>query len=186
MRRRSVGRVVDPLAQVADGVDAAVGRGVDLDEVHRPALADRGARRAGVARVAVLEVRAVDRLGEDPGQRGLARAARPDEQDRVRDAARSGRRCAASRRRPPGRRPARTSGRASAGRSPGGSGPGSDGSVTVVRSRGSVRACGRVNRHFAVHPLSTDRTPGPSTKAARIRPFRGTRRASLSAASFRT
>ena len=32
-----------------------------------------------------LEVRAVDRLGEDPRERGLARAARPDEQDRVRD-----------------------------------------------------------------------------------------------------
>ena len=54
-------------------------------QVHRPALADRDARRAGVARVAVLEVRAVDGLGEDPRERRLARAARPDEQDRVRD-----------------------------------------------------------------------------------------------------
>ena len=84
-----VGRgVVDPLPQVADRVDAAVRRGVDLDEVHRPALADRDARRAGVARVAVLEVRAVDGLGEDPGERRLARPARPDEEDRVRDPAR--------------------------------------------------------------------------------------------------
>ena len=35
--------------------------------------------------VAVLEVRAVERLGQDPGERGLARAARPDEQDGVAD-----------------------------------------------------------------------------------------------------
>ena len=41
-----------------------------------------GARVAGVA---VLEVRAVDGLGEDPGERGLAGAARADEQERVRD-----------------------------------------------------------------------------------------------------
>ena len=32
-----------------------------------------------------LQVRAVERLGEDPGERRLAGAARPDEQDRVRD-----------------------------------------------------------------------------------------------------
>ena len=84
-----VGRgVVDALAQVADGVDAPVRRGVDLEQVHRPALADRDARRAGVARIAVAEVRAVDRLREDPGERRLAGAARPDEQDRVRDALR--------------------------------------------------------------------------------------------------
>ncbi len=44
------------------------------------------ARRAAVARVAVLEVRAVDGLGQDPGERGLAGAARPDEQDGVADA----------------------------------------------------------------------------------------------------
>ena len=73
------------LAEVADRVDAAVAGGVDLDEVQRRALADRDAGRAGVAGVAVAQVRAVDRLGEDPRQRGLARAARPDEQDRVRD-----------------------------------------------------------------------------------------------------
>ena len=37
------GRVVDALAQVADRVDPAVGGGVDLEQVHRPALADRDA-----------------------------------------------------------------------------------------------------------------------------------------------
>ena len=79
------GRIRQALAQVADVVDAAVAGGVDLDEVERRALADRDARRAAVAGVAVLEVRAVDRLGEDPGERGLAGAARPDEQDRVAD-----------------------------------------------------------------------------------------------------
>ena len=85
------GRVRQALAQVADGVDAAVARGVDLDQVEGRALADRDARRAGVAGVAVLEVRAVDGLGQDPGERGLARAARPDEQDGVADAIRSDR-----------------------------------------------------------------------------------------------
>ena len=83
------GRVRQPLAQVPDGVDAAVARGVDLDEVERGALPDRDARRAAVAGVAVLQVGAVDRLGEDPGERGLAGAARPDEQDRVADPVRA-------------------------------------------------------------------------------------------------
>ena len=79
------GRVRQSLAQVADGVDAAVAGRVDLDQVEGRALPDRDARRARVAGVAVLEVRAVDRLGEDPGERGLARPARPDEQDGVAD-----------------------------------------------------------------------------------------------------
>ena len=46
------------------------------------------AGRAAVARVAVLQVRAIDGLGEDARQRGLAGAARSHEQDRVADAAR--------------------------------------------------------------------------------------------------
>ena len=79
------GRVVDPLAQVADGVDAAVRCGVDLDEVEGAAFADADARRARVARIAVLQVRAVDGLGDDAREGGLAGAARTDEQDRVRD-----------------------------------------------------------------------------------------------------
>ena len=78
------GRVVDRARQVADVVDLVVRRGVDLEDVERPALTDSGAGRASVARFAVLEVRAVERLGDDPGHRGLAGAARSDEQERVR------------------------------------------------------------------------------------------------------
>ena len=79
------GRVRQAFAQVADVVDAAVARGVDLDQVEGRALPDRHTGRAGVAGVAVLEVRAVDGLGQDPCERGLARPARPDEQDGVAD-----------------------------------------------------------------------------------------------------
>jgi hypothetical protein len=79
-------RVVDPLAQVADRVDPAVGCGIDLDEVEGTTLTDAHARRAGVAWVAVLEVRAVDGLRDNPRERRLARPARTDKQDRVRDA----------------------------------------------------------------------------------------------------
>src|SRR5439155_433743 len=77
---------VDPVAEVTDVADAAVARRIDLDEVDRAAFADRDARVAAIARVAVLEVRAVDRLGENPGEGRLPRPARADEQDRVRDA----------------------------------------------------------------------------------------------------
>ena len=78
-------RIGEPIAQVADLVDAAVGRGIDLEDVEGRPLADGDARLAGVARIAVLEVRAVDRLGHDPGQRRLAGPARADEQERVGD-----------------------------------------------------------------------------------------------------
>src|SRR6478672_641752 len=85
-----IGRgVLDPFAEIPDVANAPVAGGVDLDEVEGPTLADRDTRLAGVARVAVLEVRAVERLGEDPGKRRLARPARPDKEDRVRDAIRS-------------------------------------------------------------------------------------------------
>ena len=83
------GRVRQAFAEVADGIDAAVAGGVDLDQVERRALTDRDARRAAVAGVAVLEVRAVDGLGQDPGERRLARAARPDEEDGVADPVRA-------------------------------------------------------------------------------------------------
>ena len=112
--------VREALAQVADLVDAAIAGRVDLDEVEGSSLADRDARRACVAGVAVAEVGAVDGLGKDPGQRRLARAARPDEQDGVRDAVGSDGVAKGLDDRAPGRRSARRSGPASVGRAPGG------------------------------------------------------------------
>ena len=73
-------RRVDPGQQLADVVDPVVRGGIELHDIERAALADRVARGARVARLAVRDVRAVDRLGEDPRERGLARSARTDEQ----------------------------------------------------------------------------------------------------------
>jgi len=71
--------VADRLAQLADVVDAAVARAVDLDHVHRPPGGDLAARAALVAgfvpRPVLSRARAVDRLGEDPRHRGLPDAA---------------------------------------------------------------------------------------------------------------
>ena len=61
-------RVRQAFAELADGIDAAVARRVDLDEVERDAVADGDARRAGIAGVAVAQVGAVDGLGEDPAR----------------------------------------------------------------------------------------------------------------------
>ena len=71
------------VAQRADVVDAVVGRGVQLRHVEERARLDAEAGGAGVARVAVLRVFAVDRLGEDLRAGGLAGAARAGEQIRV-------------------------------------------------------------------------------------------------------
>ena len=79
--------VRETLPQLADLVDPAVRGGIDLDHVERRAVADRDTRRAGVAGVTVrAQVGAVERLCNDARERRLARAARPREQDRVRDA----------------------------------------------------------------------------------------------------
>ena len=84
-----VGRgVVDPLAQFPDRVDPAVRGRIDLDEVERPSLADGDTRLAGIARVAVTQVRAIEGLRENARQRRLAGAARTDEEGRVRDPSR--------------------------------------------------------------------------------------------------
>ena len=73
--------VGDALAQVADVVDGAVGGGVHLDHVDRGAGGDRHAGLAfaagGDRRAAAL---AVERAGEDLRHRGLAGAARADEE----------------------------------------------------------------------------------------------------------
>src|SRR4029078_9313389 len=81
--------VVEAISEIPDRVDAPIRRRVDLDEVQRTALADRDTRGADVTGVrGGAEVLAVDGLGDDPGKRRLARAARSREQERVRDLAR--------------------------------------------------------------------------------------------------
>ena len=118
LARRSLGGIVDPLAQLADGVDPAVPGGIDLDEVNRPALADRVAgphashgspSRRSVQLSALARIRASDVL---PVPRGPTNSIACDTRS-VRTA------FAASRRPPPGRRSGRTSARASGGRGPG-------------------------------------------------------------------
>ena len=114
------GRVGEALAQVADGVDAAVAGGVDLDQVEGRALADRrrttGSGRTAspswrsVQLTALARIRASDVL---PVPRG------PTKRMACADPVRRGRRCGASRRPLPGRRSRRMSGRASGGRAPG-------------------------------------------------------------------
>ena len=74
---------VDARQQLAHVVDAVVGGRVQLDHVEGTALADRHAVDAGVVRLAVDQVEAVDGLGEDARGRGLACAARPDEEEAV-------------------------------------------------------------------------------------------------------
>ena len=172
-----VGRGVgEPLAQLAHGLDPAIGGRVDLDQVQRPALADRDARRAAVAGVRVrLEIRAVDRLGQDPGERRLAGAAWTGEQDGVRDA--------------PGRHGVAQRGDDRLLADDLGERLGPPAAVErLVRDLcGQRRSWAGVSRlEFAVHPPSIRTLPRPPTPATRTRPFRGTRRSPLSAASFRT
>ena len=71
------------LAQLAGVLDAAVARRVDLDDVEVGALADRHALLARAARLGRRPLLAVDHLREDARGRGLARASRPAEQERV-------------------------------------------------------------------------------------------------------
>ncbi len=91
-----VGGKVDLVAQVAHVVDAGVGGGVDLDQVQEAPLEDGLAVRALAAGTgSQVIVQAVDRLGQDARQGGLAGAARPGEQVGVRPACRQPGRCAA-------------------------------------------------------------------------------------------
>ena len=114
------GRIGQAIAQLADLVDAAVGGGIDLEDVERRALADGDAGIAGVTRIAVAQVGAVHGLGQDPRERGLARPARARRTGRRATPVRCGRRCAASRRPLPGPRSGRRSALASGDREPGG------------------------------------------------------------------
>ena len=72
--------VVEMDAASNRGIDAVVGRGVELDGVEAGALLHRVARVAHAAGLAVVELLAVEGLGEDAGGGGLARAPRPAEQ----------------------------------------------------------------------------------------------------------
>ena len=132
-------------------------------------------RRTDVARVAVLEVRAVERLGDDPGHRRLARPARPDEQQGVGDLARPD---GVAERRDDGvladdlaerlGAPAPVQGKV---RTPSG------GATLPVFSSGSTpRSESGSKVRYAVHPPSIGRSRAHASRAARTRPFRGTRR----------
>ena len=81
------GRIARLVAQVADIVDAVVGRRVDLGHVEHRAVQNAAARGAFVARVAVHRMLAVDRPGENFRAGRLARAARTGEQIRMAESA---------------------------------------------------------------------------------------------------
>ena len=81
------GRVGDALAQIADVVDGVVGGRVHLDHVERGGRGDRQARVAAPARLDGGALLAVQAGGEDLRHRGLAGAARADEQVGVVDLA---------------------------------------------------------------------------------------------------
>ena len=230
-------RGVHPGHQLAHVVDAVVGCRVELDDVERAALADGDAVGARVARLAVAEVGAVDRLGEDPRGRGLAGAAgtheqqpmpQPPEADRVAKGLDDGpladhlaerlgpepsvdRQVRRGRARFAGRlvghhhlgsgyadRPLGRAGRdghRTGARRPAGSRdrgafadrlrPG----VTAAVDREGASRTGRCpgGREYLPCTLCRPRRPwAHPERSARTRPVRGTRRAALNAASFRT
>ena len=70
----------DALADLADVVDPALRGRVHLDHVERGAVGDRAACVAGLVRRRCRPVLAVQRLGEDARQRGLAGSARAREE----------------------------------------------------------------------------------------------------------
>ena len=70
----------DPVADLADVVDPALRGGIHLDDVQRRAGGNRDTRVADLVRRRRRSRLAVERLGEDPRHRGLARAARAGEE----------------------------------------------------------------------------------------------------------
>src|SRR5256884_6386052 len=80
-------QILHPFPQVTDFVDAAVGGGIDLDQVDGRAASDLDAVRADAARLRALEVQTVDRLGQDPGGRRLPGASYAGEEIGMRHAA---------------------------------------------------------------------------------------------------
>ena len=70
----------DSLTELTDLFDPVVGRAVDLEDVESAALGDLDAERVIGVEVDARSARAVERLGKDPGRRGLTGAARADEE----------------------------------------------------------------------------------------------------------
>ena len=150
--RRPVAEIFDDRARV---VDLAVGGAVDFDHVERAAAANLDARRAFAARLRGRPLLAVQASRENPRRGGLADAANPGEQKRVRDSAalqRLRRACAS---RAPGR-PARRSVRgAICARVP-------DVRRFEIRpSRHSFSISGSARRMIARHPCGTGWQPVP-------------------------
>ena len=89
LERPQRGGEVHLLAQVANLIDSAVRRGIDLDEVERRTRRHLHARLALVARLCGITgtAGAVQRLGQQTSRRGLARTAAAAEQVGVRDPA---------------------------------------------------------------------------------------------------
>ena len=73
-------RIAHPLAQLANLVDAAVRRAVDLKDIDRLPLRDLLARRTLIAGRVRGSLLAVERLGQNARRRGLAHPARPAEE----------------------------------------------------------------------------------------------------------
>ena len=71
------------ITQVADIVNAVVGGGVDLQNVHTGSGIDGPACLTDVAGVAVMGIEAVDRLRQNLGAAGLTRTARAGKQVRM-------------------------------------------------------------------------------------------------------
>ncbi len=80
------GHVLRVLDQFAHVVDAGVGRGVDFQQIDVAAGVDRQAGLAFAARIGAGAALAIERLGEDARDGGLADAAGAGEQECVVDA----------------------------------------------------------------------------------------------------
>src|SRR5262249_4372483 len=77
------GSVCDFVAEVADVVDATIRGSVDFDQVEGASIKCGTTQGAGVARIAILGMLAVDGAVQDAGNAGLAGAARAREEVRV-------------------------------------------------------------------------------------------------------
>ena len=79
-------RVLGVVDQVAHIVDAGVACRIDFEQVDKAALVDLHADAANATGLRGRPLLAIQRLGEDPRDRGLADAARAGEEEGVMDA----------------------------------------------------------------------------------------------------